>query len=150
MQLDKNLQTGGLNTDDTDYLLPKGDAENRVNVRVIDTGSGDAGAVVNILGNVLVESSEYNTNGIDTVIGSIEDPELRRVIFFVSNTGGNHKILCYKYDTNTVVRVLANENFGSGQNLPPMDRETTQNLEKKKSLCMSTVKEKKIIFKENH
>ena len=115
MQLDKNLQTGGLNTDDTDYLLPKGDAENRVNVRVIDTGSGDAGAAVNILGNVLVESGEYNTNGIDTVIGSIEDPELRRVIFFVSNTGGNHKILCYKYDTNTVVRVIANENFGSGQ-----------------------------------
>jgi hypothetical protein len=115
MQLDKSLQTGGLNTDDTDYLLPKGDAENRVNVRVIETGSGDAGAVVNVLGNVLVESSEYNTNGIDTVIGSIEDPELRRVIFFVSNTGGNHKILCYKYDTNTVVRVLANENFGSGQ-----------------------------------
>jgi hypothetical protein len=115
MQLDKHIQAGGLNTDDTDYLFPKGDAENRINARVVDIGSGDGGAIVNSPGNALVTSSEYNTNGVDTVIGTIEDSEERRVFFFVHNSGGAHKILCYKYDTNTVVRVLAQENFATNQ-----------------------------------
>lgn len=115
MQLDKHIQAGGLNTDDTDYLFPKGDAENRINARVVDIGSGDGGAIVNSPGNALVASSEYNSSGVDTVIGTIEDAEDRRVFFFVHNSGGAHKILCYKYDTNSVVRVLAQENFASNQ-----------------------------------
>ena len=115
MQLDKHIQAGGLNTDDTDYLFPKGDAENRINARVVDIGSGDGGAIVNSPGNALVTSSEYNVSGADTVIGTIEDSEERRVFFFVHNSGGAHKILCYKYDNNSVVRVLAQENFASNQ-----------------------------------
>jgi len=116
MQLDKHIQAGGLNTDDTDYLFPKGDAENRINARIVDIGSGDGGAIVNSPGNALVASSEYSTSGSDTVIGTIEDSEERRVFFFVHNSGGAHKILCYKYDNNSVVRVLAQENFASNQN----------------------------------
>ena len=98
----KYVGRGGLNYDDSLKVFPPEDYRYALNC-VYDE-SGQYGKITNSKGNYLVTVTL--PAGVNTVIGSCEDKELRALIWFLYNDSDHHCIIRYKIQQNLVEYIL--------------------------------------------
>jgi len=82
--------SGSLNTDDGLRNLPAGDYPDTLNSRIAVTEKSNDGSAENTRGNVLI--SNVLPAGTNQIIGSYEDKNKQRIIYFNWNSLGNHGI----------------------------------------------------------
>lgn len=110
----KKQFTGKMNVDVDDHLLPSEDFRNAENIRIMSPGHGRVGSITKVEGNRSVSFSRIDDDpGNHTVIGAYEDRDTNRIYYFVYNSRGFDKILCYDGDSRTVTS-LVNENDITG------------------------------------
>lgn len=118
----------GLNTDDAEVLLDPKEYLGALNIRFVTSENGAVGRVTNIEGNALKNTTVNNSgatttfvlpDGINTVIGSLEDSANNRVFFFVKNpnivSGSySHAIYCYDSKTDLIYTVIKDSQMAEG------------------------------------
>lgn len=114
----KKLFLKGLNTDEVDHLMAPEEYLGAMNMRFTTAEGGKVGYLSNIEGNVIKNTSPTGAftlpSGVNTTIGSYEDPANRRVYFFNKNSNGDHGIYCYDNDAELVYTVLLNSQVTGG------------------------------------
>jgi len=104
--VENHVFNGGLNSDDSDFFLGKGDYRNGINVRARSTDNGKQGSIQNVSGNSLVgtklpditgATGEYHT------LGSYEDESLGCIYDLVYNSDGHHLLMKRDNDGSTVL-----------------------------------------------
>jgi len=102
---------GGLNTDAGDELFPNGDYRYAFNIRNSSEG------IVNIPGNILLEGApESSGGGSEWVCGSFFDKTRQRIIYFLNNILGYHRII--SVDVNTEVHTVLFEDVPESGGAP--------------------------------
>lgn len=97
---------GGLNSDDDILLLPPGDARFRQNVVISDDFNFNV--LTNTKGNTLKNNTgtfSYPAGSI-RVIGFVENKEEKAGIFFIYSSTGEHSIVQYYSETDTLEYIL--------------------------------------------
>ena len=109
---------GGMNSDDENRVIPKGEYRSAINIRNGLTDTESQGCVTNVAGNVIGPPPQcpYSTTGLmpsgnSHTIGYYEDVLTNSVIYMVWNVNGNHGIYRYYPDQNITVQVIQ-YNFG--------------------------------------
>lgn len=120
MPVTKKIFTGGINSDDTAYLLDPKEYLGALNIRFITSENGEVGQITNIEGNQLKNQTIDRTGatttftlpqyGFNKTIGTYEDYGNRRLYWFNYNSGGWHGIYCYDGDTDRIYTLLENTN----------------------------------------
>ena len=105
MKIKNTFNTGKMNKDVDERLIPNGEFIDASNIRVLNTAGSDAGAIENEKGNVKLTNLALSNN--PECIGSIADEAEEKIYWFIVNDDGFSYI--YEYDrTNQIVsRVLA-------------------------------------------
>ena len=112
-ELKRIFQAGVMNRDLDDRLLPAGQYRAALNVNIGRSEGSDIGAIENLLGNELIASNDYITNG--TVIGVYRDNGNERIYFFVTNNTSadesnpetaEHAIYEYSQNSQLIRRIL--------------------------------------------
>lgn len=113
MKIKNTFNTGKMNKDVDERLIPNGEFIDASNIRVLNTTGSDAGAIENEKGNVKLTNLALSNN--PECIGSIADEAEEKIYWFIVNDDGFSYI--YEYDrTNVIVsRVLADERIGDEQ-----------------------------------
>ena len=113
MKIKNTFNTGKMNKDVDERLIPNGEYIDASNVRVLNTAGSDAGALENEKGNIKLTNLALSNN--PECIGSIADEAEEKIYWFIVNDDGFSYI--YEYDrTNDIVsRVLADERIGDEQ-----------------------------------
>ena len=113
MKIKNTFNTGKMNKDVDERLIPNGEFIDASNIRVLNTAGSDAGAIENEKGNVKLTNLALSNN--PECIGSIADEAEEKIYWFIVNDDGFSYI--YEYDrTNQIVsRVLADERIGDEQ-----------------------------------
>lgn len=113
MKIKNTFNTGKMNKDVDERLIPNGEFIDASNIRVLNTDGSDAGAIENEKGNVKLTNLALPNN--PECIGSIADEAEEKIYWFIVNDDGFSYI--YEYDrTNEIVsRVLADERIGDEQ-----------------------------------
>ena len=125
MPITKKLLIGGLNTDDSEYLLDPKEYLGGLNIRFATSEKGQVGKISNVEGNV--EKTETINDagaritfilpsGTNEVIGAFEDTANRRIVWFNWNSSGTHGIYCYDFDTDLIYTVFKNADITGGLN----------------------------------
>jgi hypothetical protein len=117
---DKIVFSGIMNTDDGLRSLPDGDYPDAVNNRVHVTEKSNDGSVENTRGNVLL--SNTLPAGQNQTIGSYEDKNRQRIIYFNWNSAGSHGIYQFFWNrgANGVIETILVEpilNFSRTQKI---------------------------------
>lgn len=94
MLVEKKLLTGKMNSDDSNQKLPEGDYRDALNVRIMDSTTGEGGAISVIKGTAKVADRGFG----DICIGTVEDNATQSIIEFYFNPG-KHSI--WQYFTST-------------------------------------------------
>ena len=113
MAIDK-LTPRYLNFEDDERLVKRIEMTDAVNIRIDSDDDGDAGVIKNVVGNTQVSLlGDTLPAGNNKVIGSVHNNVKGEILFFVHNSGNNHRI--YKYDDNLekVITVYKNEATGT-------------------------------------
>ena len=113
MAIDK-LVPRHLNFEDDERLVKRIEMIDAQNVRIQADDNGDEGVIKNVEGNVQVSLlGDTLPSGVNKVIGSVHNNVKNEILFFVHNSGGNHRI--YKYDDTLekAITVYKNEATGS-------------------------------------
>lgn len=113
MAIDK-LTPRYLNFEDDERLVKRIEMTDAVNIRIDSDDDGDAGVIKNVVGNTQVSLlGDTLPAGNNKVIGSVHNNVKGEILFFVHNSGNNHRI--YKYDDNLekVITVYKNEATGA-------------------------------------
>jgi hypothetical protein len=113
MAIDK-LTPRYLNFEDDERLVKRIEMTDAVNIRIDSDDDGDAGVIKNVVGNTQVSLlGDTLPAGNNKVIGSVHNNVKGEIMFFVHNSGNNHRI--YKYDDNLekVITVYKNEATGA-------------------------------------
>lgn len=98
---DIRLTIGGIDTDSNErYISP----QDYLSAHNIVAGLSDVGGVKNFKGNTLVNYTL--PQGSNTTIGAIRNIKENSIIFWVYNDLGNHSILEYYCETNTILPIL--------------------------------------------
>lgn len=101
----KYFGQGQGNFDDADFLIQPHQWVNMENCRIGSTDKGVIGTVESIGGTNLLSSPEPSVTFVQ--IGSAEDVENRRIIYFLKNLHGPYdKIVCYDINADTFYNVL--------------------------------------------
>jgi hypothetical protein len=125
MPVTKKLLIGGLNTDDSDYLLDPKEYLGGLNIRFATSEKGQVGKVSNVEGNVEKTETINNLgaritftlpNGTNEAIGAFEDTANRRIVWFNWNSAGSHGIYSYDFDTDLIYTVFKNSDITGGLN----------------------------------
>lgn len=113
MKIKNTFNTGKMNKDVDERLIPNGEFIDANNIRVLNTAGSDAGAIENEKGNVKLTNLNIPNN--PECIGSIADESEEKIYWFIVNDDGFSYI--YEYDrTNQITsRVLADERIGEEQ-----------------------------------
>jgi hypothetical protein len=82
--LSNNYFYGGLNTDDTERLIPEGDYRSAFNIRGNEAGESNKGALESMTGNLLMDNSSLNAT--QEIIGSCKWIERNALVYFVCST----------------------------------------------------------------
>jgi len=108
---DKILFTGTLNTDDGARSLPDGDYPDAVNNRILATEKSNDGGTENVRGNVLLSHSL--PSGTNKTIGSYEDNNKQRVVYFNWNSNGDHGIYQFFWNdgANGVIETIKQDSI---------------------------------------
>ena len=106
-ELKQIFQSGKMNRDLDDRLIPNGEYREALNVNVGRSEGSDVGAIENILGNEIIANGRAILNG--TTIGSYRDNGNERIYYFVTNNtsniqanAGQHAIFEYDQITNNI------------------------------------------------
>lgn len=98
-----------LNQDTEPGFMAPGRYRYALNCHVGSSERGNIGSVETVKGNVLV-STEL-PGGTNKVIGTYEDIENNRVIYFLYNSGGQHGIYQFDILTTTITLLMEDPNF---------------------------------------
>lgn len=107
---DVRVFTGGMDLESHDSAIAANDYRQAWNCRNMTTQGQSAGALQNMYGNKLMQSS-FLPVGTNVIIGACKDEPNHSVIFFLYNNdgGGRHGIYEYIPRTDTVVKILEEE-----------------------------------------
>lgn len=108
------FERGGLNSDDDLLFIPKEDARFRQNV--VRSDDYNFRILTNVLGNTLKNNSggfSYPSGNL-RVIGFVENKEEQAAIFFIYSDAGEHSIVQYYSDTDTLKYILDGGSAGVG------------------------------------
>jgi len=100
-ELKNNFIGGKMNTDLDERLTPKGQYIDALNVDVLTSDGGNAGAVHSITGNTLTHDSSLFNNG--TCVGMVNDERTDTVYWFVAADNGDYIL---KYNNNQMTPVV--------------------------------------------
>lgn len=97
---------GGLNSDDDLIILPVNDSRHRENVVISD--DYNFSVITNVRGNLLKDNNTSFSypSGDLRVIGYVENKEENAGIFFVYSSAGEHSIIQYRSNTDTLEYIL--------------------------------------------
>ena len=125
----------GLNSDDEDRAMPKGDYRSATNIRNGSSDTGSVGAIENLKGNLQIEDSL--PEGVYNTIGAYEDVVGNSIIYFLFNlsvieqtpTGpvskvvNNGLIMRFFIDTEEIVTVGSSKlfDFNADSNIHSID-----------------------------
>jgi hypothetical protein len=108
-------QNGTGNFDDADFALGTNQWLNLENARMRSTDAGEVG-VVEAIGSTILKS-QIEPSVTNVVIGSVEDNENNRILYFRKDLYGPFdSILCYDLDADTIYTVLLSSQVYSGLN----------------------------------
>lgn len=122
MAIEKKDFFGGLNSDIEDRLLPNGDYRYALNIRASKSDGSNEGAIENTKGNTLV--STFLGSGRYKCIGAYDNKLSNRLYYFVWSEIGNHSILEYNADNNTIQLVI----YGAALNFQEFNVIPEQNI----------------------
>ncbi len=121
----------GLNSDDEDRAMPKGDYRSALNIRNGSSDTGSVGSIENLKGNTHIEDGLSPTGKYKT-IGAYEDEVGNSIIYFLFNneriiidTPGEESkeqntipvlnagiIMRFFIDTEEIIQIAASDEFG--------------------------------------
>lgn len=111
----KYFGNGSGNFDDADFILQPNQWVNMENCRIGSTDNGVIGTVESIGRLLLLSDPEPSVTNVE--IGSVEDEENRRIIYFLKDLYGPwDKIVCYDVSTDTFYNVLYSFQVTGGLN----------------------------------
>jgi len=107
MKREKKIFLGGLNSDDAEYLLPREDYRDCVNMRNTSSRSDEVGNMENMKAIAIQQGTATpgsgSTETSNFCIGSCEDKQNRKVYSFVWNPVGSHYIREYDGSYGTII-----------------------------------------------
>jgi hypothetical protein len=112
MKIKNTFNTGKMNKDVDERLIPNGEYIDASNVRVLNTTGSDAGAIENEKGNVKLTNLNISNN--PECIGSVADEAEEKIYWFIVNDLGYSYIYEYDRTNGTTSQILADER-SSGQ-----------------------------------
>jgi len=111
----QDVQSGRLNSDDSLFAVGQNEWVNAENVRTGSTDKGVTGVVESIGGTLLL--SPVQPSATFVTIGTVEDTENSRLIYFRKNTTGPwDRIDCYYANTGLIYTVLLSADVVGGLN----------------------------------
>jgi hypothetical protein len=113
MKIQNLFNTGKMNKDVDERLVPNGEYTNALNVRVLNTAGSDAGALENERGNVRLTELGLSNN--PECIGSVSDEAEEKIYWFVVNDLGYSYIFEYDVENDITSTVLADERASGSQ-----------------------------------
>ncbi len=112
----QNLESdilAGLNSDDEDRVVPKGDYRYALNIHTGSSEGGKNGAIVNMKGNTIVNVSL--PAGTNKVIGSTKDEATQQIIYLVYNSNKQDQIYSFNEKSQTI-QLLGKSDYGFTEN----------------------------------
>jgi len=112
---DTKILNGGLNFDDSYFVMPQGDYSDATNIKLDNLGSHEDNIVTNLVGNLLPTNGTFSATGggVNTNRGAYVDKGRNRVFLFFYNSLGFHNIWMYNYATLSATKLIENKtNFG--------------------------------------
>jgi hypothetical protein len=106
MILEKHFWQNGMNGDDNPRLLDSSSSLNIMNARMAVSEHGRNLRLENIPGTTLVPNLIRPPYGQDQTIGTAQDDDNGRLIFFNYNTFGDHGIYCYDPSLNRIDAII--------------------------------------------
>lgn len=114
---------GGMNSDDSDAMIPKDDYRSARNSNIGWSDDDDLGTVENVKGTSRVTTRDMSLASVsyedpvlfelpagdNLCIGREHDPKNQRIVFFVWNSQANHCICAYNIQENNILFILENE-----------------------------------------
>ncbi len=114
MNIKNVFSKGKMNRDFDERLVPEGEYVDALNIRVVNTGDGDAGVVQTEEGNIQLSSVDLANN--PQVIGAVTDESNEKIYWFVVTTKQLSNI--YEYDVKTgIQRLILSDDRGTGFNV---------------------------------
>lgn len=111
----KYFGNGSGNFDDADFILQPNQWVNMENCRIGSTDNGVIGTVESIGRILLLSDPEPSVTNV--TIGSVEDEENRRIVYFLKDLYGPwDKIVCYDVSTDTFYNVIYSFQVTGGLN----------------------------------
>lgn len=101
----------GMNSDDSINAIPPGDYTNARNLISANGGVSDNPLRENTRSTLLRENEEL-PDGNNTCIGTFEDRQSNRLIYFLHNDEGNHSIWYFDPETNSHILIIQSEYLG--------------------------------------
>lgn len=101
----------GMNSDDSINGVPPGDYTDARNLISANGGVSDNPLRENVRGTLLRTNADL-PDGDNTCIGTFEDRQSNRLIYFLYNSDSNHSIWYFNPETNTHVLVMESEYLG--------------------------------------
>ena len=141
MKLKNVFSKGRMNKDFDERLIPEGEYTDALNIRVVNTGSGDAGAIQNEEGNTIVSNINAGTGA--RCIGAVPDESNERIYWFVVNNAGHGYV--FEYDIRTqVTRTILKDTRSAATNVLSFDAQykvygnVIYNIPKKQNILIFT------------
>ena len=141
MKLKNVFSKGRMNKDFDERLIPEGEYTDALNIRVVNTGSGDAGAIQNEEGNTIVSNINAGTGA--RCIGAVPDESNERIYWFVVNNAGHGYV--FEYDIRTqVTRTILKDTRSAATNVLSFDAQykvygnVIYNIPKKQNILLFT------------
>lgn len=113
MKIKNTFNSGKMNKDVDERLIPNGEYIDASNIRVLNTTGSDAGAIENEKGNVKLTNLSISNN--PECIGSVSDEAEEKIYWFVVNDDGYSYIYEYDRKNDITTQVLADERASAQQ-----------------------------------
>src|SRR5437773_6991186 len=106
MLIEKHSFEGGMNGDLSPRLIPQNECLNLMNCRMAISQFGRTLRIENLPGTTIVPQTVFPIYGSSQIIGSAQDLDNNRLLFFMYNTFNDHGIFCYDPATNKIYAVI--------------------------------------------
>ena len=141
MKIKNIFSSGRMNKDFDERVVPKGEYTDALNIRVINSADGDAGAIQSTEGNT--QLSQTGVTGTPRVIGCVPDESTEKIYWFVVNSSGHSYV--FEYDTQSnFQRTILEDTRAASTNVLSFDAQhkvygnVIYNVTKKESILLFT------------
>ena len=141
MKLKNVFSKGRMNKDFDERLIPEGEYTDALNIRVVNTGDGDAGAIQNEEGNTRLTNISAGTG--PRCIGAVPDESNEKIYWFVTNAF-NHGYI-FEYDIRSqATRTILKDTRSAATNVLGFDAQykvygnVIYNVSKKETILLFT------------